>query len=62
MNPDGKKTVDGISLAEEGFNFHYYTNMYETKKGTTYFFCYEQGYMKMDNDTYMLVHKQDYVK
>ena len=62
MNPDGKKTVDGISLAEEGFNFHYYTNMYETKKGTTYFFSYEQGYMKMDNDTYMLVHKQDYVK
>ncbi|MCR9171710.1 MAG: hypothetical protein NXI10_04410 [bacterium] len=62
MNPDGKKTVSGITLAEEGFNFHYYTNIYETKKGGVYYFCYEQGYLKMDNDTYMLVHKQDYVK
>lgn len=62
MNPHGKKTVSGITLAEEGFNFHYYTNIYETKKGGVYYFCYEQGYLKMDNDTYMLVHKQDYVK
>lgn len=62
MNPNGKKTVSGITLAEEGFNFHYYTNIYETKKGSLYYFCYEQGYLKMDNDTYMLVQKQDYVK
>ena len=62
MNPDGKKTVSGITLAEEGFNFHYYTNIYQTKKGAVYYFCYEQGYLKKDDDTYMLVHKQDYVK
>lgn len=62
LNPDGKKTVDGITLAEEGFNFHYYTNIYTTKTGSKYFFCYEQGYLKKDDDTYMLVLKQDYVK
>ena len=62
LNPKGKKTVDGITLAEEGFNFHYYTNVYTTKTGSTYFFCYEQGYLKMENDKYMLVLKQDYVK
>ena len=62
LNPQGKITVDGISLAEEGFNFHYFTNTYETKKGGTYFFCYEQGYLKLEGDQYMLVHKQDYVK
>jgi predicted nucleic acid-binding Zn ribbon protein len=62
MNPTGKVTVDGISLAEEGFNFHYFTNIYQTRKGSQYFFCYEQGYIKLDNDQYMLVHKQDYVK
>ena len=55
-------TVDGITLAEEGFNFHYYTNMYSTKTGSTYIFCYDQGYLKLDDDRYMLVHKQDYVK
>lgn len=62
LNPKGKMTVDGITLAEEGFNFHYYTNMYTTKNGATYIFCYDQGYLKLDDDRYMLVHKQDYVK
>lgn len=62
LNPDSKKTVDGIRLAEEGFNFHYYTNIYTTKTGSKYFFCYEQGYLKLDDDRYMLVVKQDYVK
>ena len=62
LNPSGKRTLDAITLAEEGFNFHYYTNMYETQKGNTYFFCYEQGYTKLEGDQYMLVLKQDYVK
>jgi len=62
LNPDGKKTVDGIRLAEEGFNFHYFTNIYTTKTGSQYYFCYEQGYLKVDSDRYMLVLKQDYVK
>lgn len=62
LNPKGKKTVDGITLAEEGFNFHYYTNIYRTKAGTEYMFCYDQGYSKLDNNQYLLVHKQDYVK
>lgn len=62
LNPKGKITVDGISLAEEGFNFHYFTNVYRTLKGTEYYFCYDQGYLRMENDQYMLVQKQDYVK
>ncbi|MCE3297158.1 MAG: hypothetical protein K0R65_2872 [Crocinitomicaceae bacterium] len=62
LNPKGTQTVDGITLAEEGFNFHYYTNIYETQKGAAYVFCYEFGYRKLDNDQYMLVIKQDYVK
>jgi hypothetical protein len=62
LNPSGKVTVDALTLAEEGFNFHYFTNTYTTKTGSVYFFCYEQGYLKLDNDRYMLVLKQDYVK
>ncbi len=61
MNPKGTRTVDAILLAEEGFNFHYFTNIFKTSKGT-YHFCYDQGYKRMDDDRYMLVHKQDYVK
>jgi hypothetical protein len=62
LNQKGKTTVEGLKLGEEGFNFHYYTNIYKTQKGATYHFCYDQGYLKMENDQYMLVQKQDYVK
>lgn len=62
LNPSGKVTIDGITLAEEGFNFHYYTNIYQTQKGSQYYFCYEFGYRKLENDQYILVIKQDYVK
>ncbi len=62
LNPDGKRTVDAIMLAEEGFNFHYFTNIYKTLKGNVYYFCYEQGYTRTETEQYMLVLKQDYVK
>ncbi len=62
LNPNGKVTLAGITLAEEGFNFHYFTSIYKTQKGSQYYFCYDQGYLKTENDQIMLVKKQDYVK
>ena len=62
LNPDGKITINILVLAEEGFNFHYYTNIFETKAGKKYFFCYEHGYTKIGNDQVVLVWKKDYVK
>jgi hypothetical protein len=62
LNPSGKRTVDAITLAEEGFNFHYFTNTYTTRKGNTYFFCYDQGYTRTEAEQYVLVQKEDYVK
>jgi len=62
LNPTGKRTADAITLAEEGFNFHYFTNIYTTQKGNTYYFCYDQGYTRLENEQYMLVQKEDYVK
>ena len=62
LNPTGKLKVDEMILAEEGFNFHYFTNTYITKNGASYYFCYDQGYLKLENNQYMLVHKQDYVR
>jgi len=57
-----KKLLMALLWPKRGFNFHYYTNVYTTKSGASYFFCYEQGYLRIENDKYMLVHKQDYVK
>lgn len=62
LNPNGKCKKAKMRLLEEGFNFHYFTNVYKTKAGKTYYFCYDQGYLELDNDTYALVTREDYVK
>jgi len=47
-------------LLQKGFNFQYYTNTYTTKKEKTYYFCYEYGYLPIDNDLYFLVKRKEY--
>jgi len=62
LNPNGKAKIKETTLMEEGFNFAYHTNVYKTQKGGTYFFCYDQGYIKYEDGWLALVIKQDYVK
>jgi hypothetical protein len=54
-NEEGKAKSTGKKLKEKGFNFNYYTHTYRTKTGNTYLFCYEYGYLPLDNDFYMVV-------
>lgn len=61
LNPKGKAKVSKTKLLDEGFNFNYFTNMYKTKGGKVYFFCYEQGYLKLEDNLYALVEKHEYV-
>ncbi|MBD98938.1 MAG: hypothetical protein CMO34_03770 [Verrucomicrobia bacterium] len=42
-----------------GFNFNYYTNQYITKDGRTYYYCYEYGYLPLENDWYAIVKKKE---
>jgi hypothetical protein len=58
LNPDGKNKVHKSRLLRKGFEFKYITNLYTTKTGTVYFFCYDQGYLPLNNDYYMLVSRQ----
>jgi hypothetical protein len=46
--------VRGISLLEEGFRFNYFTNEQHNEKGNVMRFCYEYGYSRVDEDTYIL--------
>lgn len=62
LNPNGKTKRGRMQLLEEGFNFHYFTNVYKTKAGKTYYFCYDQGYLELDGDTFALVTRKEYVK
>ena len=42
-------------LAEQGFDFRYHTHQYLNKKGQTYNFCYEYGYLPLEGDWVLVV-------
>ncbi len=42
-------------LLNKGYNFKYHTNTQTNKKGQTYRYCYEYGYLPLDSDTFLLV-------
>lgn len=59
--PEETAKATKAKLLEKGFDFTYITNSYTTKKGATYFFCYEYGYLPIENDFYFLVKRKEYV-
>ncbi len=46
------------NLVQNGFSFKYITHTYANKKGNTYFFCYDYGYLPLDNDWYLIVRRK----
>lgn len=62
VNPSGKQNIHRSALERKGFNFNYFTNIYTTKSGTTYYFCYDQGYIFHENDYLTLVVRQEYIE
>lgn len=57
INPDGKSKTTRAKLLSMGFDFEFFTNILHTKTGNTYYFLYDQGYLVLENDFYMLVKK-----
>jgi len=58
LNPKQKTKVARAKLIEQGFDFKYFTSLYKTKAGTTYYFVYNQGYLPLENDFYALVKRE----
>ncbi len=54
-DPSGKTKVSKARMLQAGFNFDYMTNVLQTKAGRIYYFCYEHGYLPIENDWFMLV-------
>lgn len=61
LNPEGKTKAHKLKLIDAGLNFDYFTNVYKTRSGKVYYFCYDQGYVELQDDYYALVVKEDYV-
>lgn len=60
LNPTGKTKVRRDKLLAAGFSFDYFTNTYQTRSGQTYHYCYDQGYLILDEAYVLLIVKQDY--
>lgn len=55
LNLTGKTKVTRTKLLDGNFDFNYVTSVYTTKTGNTYFYVYDQGYLPLDNDYYLLI-------
>lgn len=62
LTPHEKSKTTKEELLFNGFNFYYFTNIYKTKQGKTYYFVYDYGYLELENEEYALVKKKEYVK
>lgn len=59
--PDGEETAKANKdkLLRLGFQFKYLTHIYTTKTGKSYYYCYDHGYLPLDNDWYLIVRKKE---
>lgn len=61
--PEEKMTSNKKVLESHGFDFNFFTNLYKTQKGITYYYCYDFGYCYLtEPDKILIVKKSDYVR
>src|SRR6266496_4474107 len=46
-------------LMKLGFDFQYLTHIYTTKSEKTYYYCYDYGYLPLDNDWFLIVRRKE---
>ena len=51
--------VSKTKLLEHAFSFKYITHLYTNHKGNTYYFCYEYGYLPLENDWFLIVKRKE---
>ncbi len=59
LNVNGKTKVSRSKLLQEGFDFTFITQVYETQKGHHYRLCYDVGYLALSEDLYLLINWQE---
>lgn len=57
---DGQKArASRDKLLQLGFQFKYITHTHINQKGNTYHFCYEYGYLPLDNNRFLIVKRNE---
>jgi hypothetical protein len=62
LNPVGMSIIRKEFLEEKGFNFKYFTSLFKTKEGNEYWFCYDIGYMYLEDNKLRIIEYQRYMK
>jgi len=59
--PAGEQTAKASrdKLVEKGFLFKYHTHQYSARNGNTYFYCYEYGYLPLENNRLLVVKRNE---
>lgn len=58
FNINGETKVLKRALIRVGFDFEYYTNFYETANSRRYYFCYEMGYLFINDIEILLIEEK----
>jgi hypothetical protein len=58
-NGDDTAKTHKENLLRLGFQFKYLTQAYKTRRDRTYYYCYEYGYLPLDDDWYLIVKKKE---
>ena len=59
--PNDKIKLKRSKLVEKSFDFNYITSRYVTKTGNVYNFCYEYGYLELENGFVAIVVREEYL-
>ncbi len=55
LNITGKTRVTRVKMISNNFDFNLFTSIYTTKTGNVYYYVYDQGYLALENDYYLLI-------
>jgi len=55
LAPEGKKKFKKAKLLSSGYDLKYHTHTYQTKEGAVYYFCYEYGYLEVEDNLVLIV-------
>lgn len=58
LNVSGKTKVTRSKLNNQNFDFNHFTSIYTTKVGKVYFYIYDQGYLELENDYFLLIKRE----
>ena len=46
-------------LIQKGYIFKYHTHTYTNQKGNVYYYCYDYGYLPLENNWYLIVRRKE---